>query len=201
RSGGHGQYGHCVIKMEVGGSNSIEAASGIEFINKIVGGSIPKEYIPAIKQGVESAARSGIFGYEVTDVKVTLVDGSFHDVDSSELAFKMAGSIAFSEGLKKAKAVLLEPVMSLEVLVPEEYMGEVIGDLNSRRAKIESMMPKLNISVIKAKVPLSGMFGYATDVRSLTQGRGTYSMEFACYEKVPPQIAEKIIGEKKQGGK
>jgi elongation factor G len=191
QTGGRGQYGHCVITMEPGEPNS-----GIEFVNKIRGGAIPKEFIPAVKQGVESAAQSGVLaGYEVTDVKVTLIDGSFHEVDSSELAFKMAGSIAFSEGLKKARSVLLEPIMDLEVLVPEEYMGEVISDLNSRRAKIESITQKVNIRVLKGKVPLSEMFGYATDLRSLSQGRATYTMEFAYYEKVPEQVAEKIIGE------
>jgi elongation factor G len=196
QTGGRGQYGHCVIIMEPGEPNS-----GIEFVNRIVGGAIPREFIPSVKQGVEAASQSGVFTYEVTDVKVTLADGSSHEVDSSDLAFKMAGSIAFSEGLKKAKPVLLEPVMNLEILVPEEYMGEVIADLNSRRAKIEAMVPKLNIRVIKGKVPLAQMFGYATDLRSLSQGRATYTMEFACYEKVPPQIAEKIIGEKSQGGR
>lgn len=191
QTGGRGQYGHCVITMEPGEPNS-----GIEFINKIRGGAIPGEFIPSTKQGIESAAQSGILaGYEVTDVKVTLVDGSFHEVDSSELAFKMAGSMAFSEGLKKAKPIFLEPVMNLEVLVPEEYMGEIISDLNSRRAKIESMEPRANIRVMKGKVPLCEMFGYATDLRSLSQGRATYTMEFAYYARVPEQIANKIMGE------
>lgn len=194
QTGGHGQYGHCVIIIEPS-----EVNSGVEFINKIVGGAIPREYISAVRQGIESAAQSGVLaGYEVTDVKVTLYDGSYHEVDSSDLAFKMAGSLAFSEGLRKGNSILLEPVMNLEILVPEEYMGEVIADVSSRRAKIESMIPKANIRIIKSKVPLSEMFGYATDLRSLTQGRGTYTMELASYERVPNHIAEKIIGESKQ---
>ncbi len=194
QTGGRGQYGHCVITMEPGGANS-----GIEFVNKIRGGAIPKEFISSVKKGVESAAQSGpLVGYEVTDVKVILVDGSFHEVDSSELAFKMAGSIAFSEGLKKGKPVLLEPLMNLEVLMPEEYMGEIISDLNSKRTKIESMEPKANIRVIKGRVPLSEMFGYATNLRSLSQGRATYTMEFANYEMVPERIADKIIGKEEK---
>ena len=187
QTGGHGQYGHVVMEMSHGLPNS-----GIIFTNKIFGGAIPKEYIPAVKEGVISAARSGVLaGYPVTDVEVVLVDGTFHVVDSSEIAFKMAGSIAFSEGMKKATPILLEPIMDIQIVVPEEYLGEVIGDLNSRRGKIESIAQRGNVKVIRGLVPLAETFGYATGLRSLTQGRATYTMEPTAYAKIPVHISEK----------
>ncbi|HPN66533.1 MAG TPA: elongation factor G [Candidatus Omnitrophota bacterium] len=189
QSGGRGQYGHCVFDMEPGEPNS-----GITFINKIVGGSIPKEYIPAVKNGVMMASKSGaLAGYPVIDVKVTLVDGSYHEVDSSEMAFKTAGSMGFVEGLKLGHPVLLEPIMEIEVTIPDEFMGVVIGDLNSRRAKIDSINQRANAKVLAGTVPLAEMFGYASALRSLTQGRGTYTMEPSCYSEVPKQIADKIV--------
>lgn len=189
QTGGHGQYGHVVMEMFPGLPNS-----GVIFNNKIVGAAIPREYIPAVKEGVTSAARSGtLAGYPVTDIEVVLVDGTYHVVDSSELAFKMAGSIAFSEGMKKAAAILLEPIMDIEIVVAEEYLGDVIGDLNSRRGKIESIAQRGNVKVIRGLVPLAEMFGYATALRSLTQGRATYTMEPTAYAQVPAHISEKII--------
>ncbi len=191
QSGGRGQYGR--VALEVGPAPSGE---GIVFENNIVGGKIPKEYIQAVKKGVIEAAKSGVLGgYPVVDCKVSLYDGSYHEVDSSEFAFTVAGSMAFSDGLKKAQPILLEPIMSIEVVLPEEYMGAVVGDLNSRRAKIEHMEQKANRKTIKGTIPLSGMFGYATVLRNLTQGRGTYTMEPSHYKEVPKGIAEKIIGE------
>jgi len=189
QTGGRGQYGHVVIKMEPGDKNS-----GIIFINKIKGGVIPKEFIPAVEEGIYSAADSGILGgYPVTDVKVTLVDGSYHEVDSSEVAFNMAASRAFTEGLKKTKCVILEPIMKLEVITPEEYLGSVVSDLNSRRAQIKSVRQKKNIRIIEVSVPLAEMFGYATDIRSLTSGRATYAMEPHHYQEVPKHIQEDIL--------
>ena len=192
QSGGRGQYGHVKIKIE-----PQEAGAGYEFVNAIVGGVIPKEYIPAVDNGIQEAMHSGIVGgYPVLDLKVTLYDGSYHEVDSSEMAFKIAGSMAFKEAMAKAKPVLLEPIMKVEVIMPEEYMGDVIGDINSRRGRIEGMEPRNGVQVVRGYVPLSEMFGYATDLRSNTQGRATYSMEFAHYEPVPNNIAEKILGNK-----
>ncbi|NMB07502.1 MAG: elongation factor G [Tissierellia bacterium] len=192
QSGGRGQYGHVKIKIE-----PQEAGAGYEFVNSIVGGVIPREYIPAVDNGIQEAMHSGIVGgYPVLDIKVTLYDGSYHEVDSSEMAFKIAGSMAFKEAMEKAKPVLLEPVMKVEVIMPEEYMGDVIGDINSRRGRIEGMEPRNGVQVVRGFVPLSEMFGYATDLRSNTQGRATYSMEFAHYEPVPNNIAEKILGNK-----
>ncbi len=189
QSGGRGQYGHVLIEIE-----PVEKGSGFEFIRKIVGGSIPKEFIPAVEKGVKEALETGVLaGYPIVDVRVTLYDGSYHEVDSSEMAFKIAGSMAFKDGVRKAKPVLLEPVMAVEVITPEEYMGDVIGDLNSRRGKMQSMEKRGNAQVIKAHVPLSEMFGYATDLRSKTQGRATYTMQFSHYEEVPKSIAETII--------
>ncbi|MGI6605735.1 MAG: elongation factor G [Peptococcia bacterium] len=194
QSGGRGQYGHCMIELE-----PVEQGQGYEFINKIVGGAIPKEYIPAIDAGIREAMENGVLaGYPMLDVKVTLYDGSFHEVDSSEMAFKIAGSMALKDGAAKAKPALLEPVMKVEVVVPEEYMGDVIGDINSRRGKIEGMEPRSNMQVIRGFVPLAQMFGYATDLRSKTQGRGTYVMQFSHYEETPKNIAEEIIA-KRQG--
>jgi len=189
QSGGRGQYGHAEIIMEPGGKGS-----GITFTNKIVGGAIPKEYIPSVEDGIIEAAKNGtIANYPVTDVAVTLVDGSFHEVDSSDIAFQMAGSIAFREGLRTGKCVILEPIMSIEIITPDNYLGDVIGDLNSRRAKIESITHKANAKIIDGSVPLSEVFGYATALRSLSQGRAVYTMEPSYYAEVPRNIAEKII--------
>jgi elongation factor G len=188
QSGGRGQYGDAVIDMEPNGQGA-----GYEFINKIVGGSIPREYIPSIDAGIKEAMEAGVLaGFPVVDIKITLVDGSYHDVDSSEMAFKVAGSMAFKEASKRAKPVLLEPVMAVEVVTPEEYMGDVIGNINSRRGQIEGMEPRGNAQVIRAKVPLAEMFGYATDVRTMSQGRATYTMQFLHYAEVPNSIAEKL---------
>jgi len=193
QSGGRGQYGHVYIELE-----PAEAGKGFEFVNKIVGGTIPREYVPAVEKGVKEAMDTGVLaGYPVVDVKAVLYDGSYHEVDSSEMAFKIAGSMAFKEAAKKAKPVILEPIMSVEVVTPEEYMGDVMGDLNSRRGKIQSMEKRGNAQVIRAEVPLSEMFGYATDLRSKTQGRATYTMQFAHYEDVPKGIADTIVAKVK----
>ncbi len=192
QTGGRGQYGHVIITAE-----PLEAAKGFEFVNKIVGGVIPREYIPAVEKGIREALTAGtLAGYPVVDIKVTLTDGSFHEVDSSEMAFKIAGSMAFKDACKKANPVILEPIMKTEVVVPEDYMGDVIGDLNSRRGKIMNMDSRNKVQHIKANVPLSEMFGYSTTLRSLTQGRGNYSMEPSHYEEVPKQIADKILEKK-----
>ncbi len=194
QSGGRGQYGHCWLQLE-----PQESGKGYVFENKIVGGVIPREYIPAIDAGVKEAMATGVLaGYPLIDLKVSVVDGSYHDVDSSEIAFRVAGSMAFKTGVLKANPVILEPVMKVEVVVPEEYMGDVIGDISSRRGRIEGMEPRLGSQVIRSKVPLSEMFGYATELRSRTQGRGTYSMEFANYEELPKSLATEII-EKQKG--
>lgn len=194
QSGGRGQYGHVKIRLE-----PQEAGEGYSFENKIVGGAIPREFIPAVDAGIQEAMKNGILaGYETVDIKVELYDGSFHEVDSSELAFKIAGSLAFKEGMKKARPAILEPYMKVEVTTPEEYMGDVMGDLNSRRGKIQGMDPRDGgIQVIDSLVPLSEMFGYATDLRSNTQGRAVYSMHFSHFEQVPTSIAEEIIAGKK----
>jgi elongation factor G len=190
QSGGRGQYGHVVIEMEPQEMPGL----GVTFEDKIKSGAIPREFIPSVKQGIMDAARSGVLaGYPVTDIKVNLVDGSFHEVDSSELAFKMAAALALGDGLKKANPILLEPVMDMEIVVPEEYMGQVIGDLNSRRAKIVSLATRLNTRIIRTYVPLAEIFNYATISRSLTQGRASYTMEPSFYAEVPSHIAEKII--------
>ncbi|MCX5777411.1 MAG: elongation factor G [Candidatus Firestonebacteria bacterium] len=189
QTGGKGQYGHCVIEVE-----PQELGKGYEFVNEVVGGSIPKEYIPAIDKGIKEACEGGVLaGYPVIDVKITLTDGSYHDVDSSEMAFKIAGSMAFKEGFKRANPVILEPIMDIEVTIPENYLGEVIGNLNSRRGKIENMTQRGNARSIRGFIPIANMFGYATDLRSLTQGRGNYTMQFARYEAVPKVMAEDII--------
>jgi elongation factor G len=188
QTGGSGQYGDAVINLL-----PQEPGQGYEFVDKIVGGKIPKEYIPAINSGIQEAMGSGILaGYPVVDVKVELTDGSYHDVDSSERAFKIAGSMAFKEAMKRAKPKLLEPVMAVEVTTPEDYLGDVMGNLNSRRGRIENMAPVGNAQVIQAKVPLSEMFGYATDLRSMTQGRADFTMQFDRYEDVPASIATEI---------
>jgi elongation factor G len=191
QSGGRGQYGHVVIDIE-----PQEQGAGFEFEDNIRGGSIPREYIPSVEDGVKEALENGVLaGYPVVDVKVSLNDGSYHDVDSSEMAFKIAGSMGFRAGAKRANPALLEPVMSVEVVTPEEYMGDVIGDLNGRRGRVEGMEPRANAQVVTAYVPLSEMFGYATDLRSKTQGRATYTMQFSHYEQAPKNIAKEIIGE------
>ncbi len=189
QTGGRGQYGH--VKLEV---SPLPPGSGFEFLNEIVGGSIPREFIKPVEEGIKEAMQSGpLAGYEVRDVRVVLYDGSYHDVDSSEMAFKIAGSIGFKEALSRARPVLLEPIMSVEVVVPEQYMGDVIGDLNSRRGKIERMEPRAGTQVITSKVPLAEMFGYATDLRSRTQGRANYSMHFSHYDEAPKSVSEGVI--------
>ena len=188
QTGGSGQYGIVYINIEPA------PGEGFDFVNKIKGGSIPTEFIPAIEKGVEESLANGVrAGYPMVDVRVTLVDGKFHDTDSSEIAFKIAGSLAFKEAARRAKPVLLEPIFAVEVVTPEEYMGDVIGDLNRRRGRVHGMEPRGNAQVVTAHVPLSEMFGYATDVRSMTQGRATYTMQFDKYEEVPPNIAEKVV--------
>jgi elongation factor G len=189
QSGGRGQYGHVYLKIEPAAQGD-----GYEFINKIVGGAVPKEYIPAVDKGIQEALTSGVLaGYPVVDVRVTLYDGSYHDVDSNEMAFKIAGSMGFKEGARKAKPVLLEPIMSVEIVTPDDYMGDVNGDLNRRRGVLQGMDESPAGKIIKAEVPLADMFGYATDLRSMSQGRATYSMEFGHYAEVPPNVAESII--------
>lgn len=194
QSGGRGQYGHVWVEFE-----PLEPGQGFEFVNKIVGGVVPKEYIAPVEAGIREAMKNGILaGYPAIDIRATLYDGSYHDVDSSEMAFKIAGSLAFKNGAVKANPVLLEPIMKVEVVVPEEYMGDVMGDINSRRGRIEGMEPRGNSQTIRGYVPLAEMFGYATDLRSRTQGRGTYTMQFSHYEEVPKNIADGIIA-KRQG--
>lgn len=193
QSGGRGQYGHVWLILE-----PLEPGKGFEFVNKTVGGSVPKEYIPAVEKGVKEALDNGVLaGYPVVDLKATIFDGSYHDVDSSEMAFKIAGSMAFKEGAAKAGPVLLEPIMAVEVVSPDDFMGDVMGDLNSRRGRIMGMNSRAGAQVIEAQVPLAQMFGYATDLRSKTQGRATYTMQFAHYEQVPKNVAEEIIAKVK----
>ncbi len=195
QSGGRGQYGHVWLKLEPN-----ESGKGFEFVDAIKGGVVPQEYRPATKAGIQETLEGGVLaGYPVVDVKATLYDGSFHDVDSSELAFKMAGAMAARDGVKKAKPVLLEPVMKVEVITPEEFMGDVIGDLNSRRGRIEGMEDRTGVKVVTAFVPLGSMFGYTTDLRSMSQGRASSSMELHSYEEVPPGVAQEIISKSGQG--
>jgi elongation factor G len=190
QTGGRGQYGHVIVEFEPN-----EPGQGFAFEDATRGGVIPKEFIPAVEQGIREAMESGVLaGYPVVDVKARLVDGSYHEVDSSEMAFKIAGSLALQEAVRKGKPVLLEPIMKVEVVVPEEYTGEVLGDLNARRAHIEGMEPRAGgLQAIRATVPLGEMFGYATDLRSMTQGRGTFTMEFSHYERVPEELAKKLL--------
>ncbi len=193
QSGGHGQYGHCWVKLE-----PLQPGEGYKFENKVVGGVIPKEYIPAIDAGIQEAKQNGVLaGYETVDFKATVFDGSYHDVDSSEMAFKVAGSLAFKEGCKKADPVLLEPIMKVEVEMPDEYLGDVMGNINRRRGVLNGTEMRSGQQVIHADIPLSEMFGYATDLRGLTQGRGNFNMEFSHYAEVPKNVAEKVIGNKK----
>jgi elongation factor G len=189
QTGGRGQYGHVVLTVEPSEPNK-----GFEFVNKIVGGVIPREFIPAVEKGVKERLDAGVIaGYPLRDIRVTLTYGSYHDVDSNEMAFKIAGSMAFADACKRADPVLLEPIMKVEVLVPQDFMGDVIGNLNGRRGKVQGMKVRAGAQAIEATVPLSEMFGYATDLRSRTQGRATYSMEFDRYDQVPRQIADGII--------
>jgi elongation factor G len=189
QTGGRGQYGHAVINME-----PAEPGEGYEFMDKIVGGKIPREYIPSVDLGIQEAMESGVLaGFPVVDIRVELVDGSYHDVDSSEMAFKVAGSMAFKTAMERAKPKLLEPVMAVEVVTPEEYLGDVMGELNSRRGRVEGLEPRGNAQAIRARVPLATMFGYATDLRSQTQGRATFTMQFDRYEEVPQSIASEIV--------
>jgi elongation factor G len=189
QTGGSGQYADVVINL-----SPQTPGDGYEFSDRITGGKIPKEYIPAVDAGIKEAMNSGVLaGYPIVDVKVELTDGSYHEVDSSERAFKIAGSIAFKEAMKRSKPKLLEPVMAVEVITPEDYLGDVMGNLNGRRGRIESMEPLGNAQVIKASVPLSEMFGYATDLRSMSQGRAEFTMQFDRYEEVPPSIASEIV--------
>jgi elongation factor G len=192
QSGGSGQYGHVKIILEPN-----ESGKGYEFVNSVVGGAIPKEFIPAVDAGIQGALQSGVLaGYPVVDVKVTLYDGSYHEVDSSEMAFKIAGSMAFKEAMRKADPVLMEPIMKVSVIVPDDYMGDVIGDITARRGNILGMEPRSGATQIDAHVPLSNMFGYATDLRSRTQGRGQYTMEPSHYEEIPKSIASDLISDR-----
>jgi len=194
QSGGRGQYGHVVIRLE-----PKKRGEGFEFVDKIKGGIIPKEFIPSVEKGVREALKKGVLaGYPLVDLRVILFDGSFHEVDSSDFAFRTAGEIALKEGAKKANPTLLEPIMKLQVRCPKEYFGDVVGDLSSRRAKIESTEDRENIKIINAKVPLAEMFGYATTLRSLTQGRGNFVMEFSHYEEVPKHLQQEIIEGKRK---
>jgi elongation factor G len=189
QSGGRGQYGHVWIEVEPN-----EQGKGYEFIDGIIGGVVPREYINPVKEGIGEALKNGVLaGYPMEDVKVRLFDGSYHDVDSNEMAFKIAGSMALKEACRKAGAVLLEPISSVEVVVPDEYLGDVIGDLNSRRGKISGILPRKDAQVVSAEVPLNDMFGYATTLRSITQGRAIYTMQFDHYSHVPKSLAEEII--------
>jgi elongation factor G len=191
QSGGRGQYGHVWLILE-----PQAPGIGFEFINEIVGGAIPREYIPAIEKGVKEAMAKGVLAaFPMVDLKVTLVDGSYHEVDSSEMAFKIAGSMAFKEGALKAAPILLEPIMSLEIITPEEFMGAVVGDLNSRRGKTTKMEYRVGTNVIAGEVPLANMFGYATDLRSLTQGRATFTLQFSHYHPVPSSLSEEILSQ------
>jgi elongation factor G len=193
QTGGKGQYGHVWLKVE-----PREPGSGFEFRNEVVGGTVPKEFIPAVQKGVEEAMQTGVVaGYPMVDIGVALFDGSYHDVDSSEMAFKIAGSMGFKEGARKANPILLEPIMEVEVIFPEEFMGAVVGDLNSRRGRVMGIEPRAGVQVLRGQVPLGNMFGYSTDLRSATQGRATYTMQFHHYEQVPQSIADEIIGKAK----
>jgi elongation factor G len=192
QTGGSGQYGDVIVNLY-----PQEPGAGYEFADRIVGGKVPREYIPAVDAGIREAMSAGVLaGYPVVDVRVELVDGSYHEVDSSERAFKIAGSLAFKEGMRRAQPKLLEPVMSVEVVTPEEYLGDVIGNLNARRGRVEHLEPVGGSQSIRASVPLAEMFGYATDLRSMTQGRATFTMQFARYEEVPEALAEQIASSK-----
>jgi elongation factor G len=189
QSGGRGQYGHVWLRIEPG-----ELGSGYAFASEVVGGSVPKEYVPAVDKGVQEQLENGVLaGYPVVDVKVSLIDGSYHDVDSNEIAFKIAGSMSFKEGVKNASPVLLEPIMTVEIVAPEEYIGDVVGDITRRRGVVQGVSELSSGKIIECEVPLSEMFGYATSLRSATQGRATYSMQFEKYSEVPATIADIVI--------
>jgi elongation factor G len=191
QSGGRGQYGHVLIKLE-----KLDRGEGFEFVDEIKGGAIPQEFIPAVEKGIKEAMSKGIYaGYPITDCKVTLYDGSFHEVDSSDNAFKVAGSMAFQDAAKKAGLALLEPVMKVQIIAPDEYLGDVTGDLNSKRGQIQSMEERDRVREINALVPLSELFGYSTQLRSMTQGRGSFNMEFAHYDIVPDNVAQELVGD------
>ncbi|MDR0468124.1 MAG: elongation factor G, partial [Campylobacteraceae bacterium] len=193
QSGGRGQYGHVFLKIE-----PLEPGSGYKFVNDIKGGVVPKEYIPAVDKGCQEAMQSGVLaGYPVEDIQVSLYDGSYHEVDSSEMAFKLAASMGFKDGCRKANPIILEPIMKVEVETPEDFMGDVIGDLNRRRGQINSMDDRSGLKIINAFCPLATMFGYSTDLRSQTQGRATYTMEFDHYTEVPKNVSEEIIKKRK----
>ncbi|MGE5509170.1 MAG: elongation factor G, partial [Chitinophagales bacterium] len=194
QTGGRGQYGHCILELE-----PLPSGSGFEFVDRIFGGAVPKQYIPAVEKGVRETMEEGVLaGYPVVDLRVSLLDGSYHTVDSSEMAFKIASSMAFKKGFLEAKPILLEPVMRVEVTVPDDYMGDIMGDMNKRRGKILGMEPGHGVQVIRALAPLAEMFRYAIDLRSMTQGRGSFTMEFDHYEEVPAQLAEQIVAHAKQ---
>ncbi|MBI4127718.1 MAG: elongation factor G, partial [Parcubacteria group bacterium] len=196
QTGGRGQYGHALVRVK-----PQARSQGNDFIDEVVGGTIPREYIPAVEKGVREALVTGVVaGYPVIDVAVTLFDGSYHEVDSSEAAFKIAGSLAVQAAMKRASPVLLEPIMKVEVITPQEFMGDAVGDINAKRGRIEGIADRLNVKVIDAIVPLATMFGYATTIRSMTQGRATFTMEFSHYETVPSQIADSIIGSRAKTG-
>jgi elongation factor G len=189
QSGGRGQYGHVWITLE-----PLESGKGIEFVNAVVGGTVPREYIPAVEKGIREATESGVLaGYPVVDVKATLFDGSYHDVDSNEMAFKIAGSMAFREAMSSAKPVILEPIMKVEVVTPEDYYGDIVGDLNRRRGQITGMEDSVSGKIVTAEVPLAEMFQYSTSMRSMSQGRATYTMEFAKYVEVPANVAAAML--------
>jgi elongation factor G len=192
QSGGKGQYGHCKVVLSPN-----EPGKGVTFVDKTVGGAIPKEFIPAVEKGIRDAAMGGILaGYEMVDFNIDLVDGSYHEVDSSEMAFQIAGSMAFKDGAAKANPVLLEPIMSVEVVAPDEYLGTVLGTISGRRGNIKTTEDRNGIQVVDADVPLGEMFGYATELRGSTQGRGNFTMQFSHYAEVPKSVSEKIIGER-----
>jgi len=191
QSGGRGQYGHVLIKLE-----KLDRGEGFEFVDEIKGGAIPQEFIPAVEKGIKEAMSKGIYaGYPITDFKVTLYDGSFHEVDSSDNAFKVAGSMAFQDAAKKAGLALLEPIMKIQIIAPDKYLGDVTGDLNSKRGQIQSMEERDKVREINALVPLSELFGYSTQLRSMTQGRGSFNMEFAHYDIVPDNVARELVGD------
>jgi len=192
QSGGRGQYGHCWLRIE-----PIKDEKNFEFIDEVKGGAIPREYIPAIEKGVKEAMERGVLaGYPLVNIQATVFDGTYHEVDSSEGAFKIAGSMAFQDAVRRADPVILEPIMKVDVITPENFMGDVIGDLNSKRGQINEMTDRGQVKLVSAKVPLSSMFGYSTRLRSMTQGRASYSMEFSNYEEVPRNVAETIMGER-----
>ncbi|MBA7632135.1 Elongation factor G [subsurface metagenome] len=195
QTGGHGQYGHVLLEIE-----PLPRGSGHEFVDKVVGGRIPKNYIPAVEKGVNEAVQEGVLArYPVVDIKTRVYDGSFHPVDSSEICFKIAGAGALRKGLSQGQSILLEPIMNIRVMVPEDFTGDIIGDLNAKRARVQGMNPEGGINVIEAQVPLAEILRYAIDLKSITQGRGSYTVEFSHYEETPPHITQKIIAQRQAG--